>query len=135
MELRSPCGGGIGQVAYYSDGRIFTCDEGRMLAEMGNDAFCIGNVNGSTYKDLMTNPSCRTVCAASILESIPSCCDCVYQPFCGVCPVVNYALSGDIIEKEPRSYRCRIYSGMLDYIFHLLNKSDKEVIDILDSWR
>ena len=135
MELRSPCGGGIGQVAYYSDGRIFTCDEGRMLAEMGNDAFCIGNVNGSTYKDLMKNPSCRIVCAASILESIPSCCDCVYQPFCGVCPVVNYALSGDIIEKEPRSYRCRIYSGMLDYIFHLLNKNDKEVIDILDSWR
>lgn len=135
MELRSPCGGGIGQVAYFSDGRIFTCDEGRMLAEMGNDAFCIGNVNESTYKELMRNSSCRTVCAASILESIPSCCDCVYQPFCGVCPVVNYALSGDIIEKEPRSYRCRIYSGMLDYIFHLLNQSDKEIIDILDSWR
>lgn len=135
MELRSPCGGGIGQIAYYSDGRIFTCDEGRMLAEMGNDAFCIGNVKESTYKELIMNPACRTVCSASILESIPSCCDCVYQPYCGVCPVVNYALSGDIIEKEPRSYRCRIYSGMLDYIFHLLNKNDRETIDILDSWR
>ena len=135
MELRSPCGGGIGQVAYYSDGRIFTCDEGRMLAEMGNNAFCIGNVNESTYKEIIENRSCRTVCVASILESIPSCCDCVYQPFCGVCPVVNYALSGDIIEKEPRSYRCRIYSGILDYIFRLLNNNDKETIEILDSWR
>ena len=26
MELRSPCGAGIGQIAYYADGNIFTCD-------------------------------------------------------------------------------------------------------------
>ena len=30
MELRSPCGGAIGQMAYYYDGNIYTCDEGRM---------------------------------------------------------------------------------------------------------
>jgi hypothetical protein len=39
MELRSPCGGAIGQLAYYYDGDIYTCDEGRMLSEMGNDSF------------------------------------------------------------------------------------------------
>ena len=72
---------------------------------------------------------------ASVLESIPSCCDCVYQPYCGVCPVVNYAIYQDVIEKEPRSYRCRIYSGILDYIFTLLNNNETETIAILDSWR
>ena len=44
MELRSPCGAGIGQLAYYADGNIFTCDEGRMLYEMGDATFCLGNV-------------------------------------------------------------------------------------------
>jgi len=44
-------------------------------------------------------------------------------------------LSKDIIEKEPRSYRCQIYSGILDYIFTLLNENDRDTIDILDSWR
>ena len=135
MELRSPCGGGIGQLAYYADGRIFTCDEGRMLAEMGNDAFCLGTTDENSYNDLMMNRRCRTVCAASILESIPSCCDCVYQPYCGVCPVVNYELYDDIIEKEPGSYRCRIYSGMLDYLFELFNTNDAETMEILNGWR
>lgn len=135
MELRSPCGGGIGQIAYYCDGRIFTCDEGRMLAEMGDNSFYLGNVYQDTYKDLVSNKTCRSVCAASVLESIPSCCDCVYQPYCGVCPVVNYAMYKDIIEKEPHSYKCQIHSGILDYIFALIKENDKEIIDILDSWR
>ena len=41
MELRSPCGGSIGQLAYYYNGKIYSCDEARMLAEMGYDSFCL----------------------------------------------------------------------------------------------
>ena len=134
MELRSPCGGGIGQLAYFADGRIFTCDEGRMLAEMGNDAFLLGDVYNSTYNSLVTGAACRTVCAASTLETIPSCCDCVYQPYCGICPVINYALTEDILEKTPRSFRCQVYAGMLDYLFERILKSDDEVIRVLNFW-
>ena len=134
MELRSPCGGGIGQLAYFADGRIFTCDEGRMLAEMGNNAFQLGNVYESTYEQLIASSACRTVCAASTLETIPTCCDCVYQPYCGTCPVVNYALTDDIIEKEPRSFRCQVYEGMLDYLFSLMLENDQNKIDVLKRW-
>lgn len=134
MELRSPCGAGIGQLAYYADGNIFTCDEGRMLHEMGDSVFKLGNVFSSSYSDIINNGVCRTVCASSILESIPACCDCVYQPYCGTCPVVNYAKSSDVIEKEPRGYRCRVYSGMLDYLFGLQMNGQKETVDILKSW-
>lgn len=45
MELRSPCGAGLGQMAYYPNGDIYTCDEARMLAEMGNHAFKMGQTN------------------------------------------------------------------------------------------
>lgn len=134
MELRSPCGAGIGQLAYYADGEIFTCDEGRMLHEMGDHTFRLGNVFSDSYSDIINNGVCRTVCASSILESIPMCCDCVYQPYCGTCPVVNYAKSNDVIEKEPRGYRCKIYSGMLDYLFKQLKDGNRETIDILQSW-
>lgn len=134
MELRSPCGASIGQLAYYADGDIFTCDEGRMLHEMGDHTFKLGNVFENTYTDIINNSVCKTVCDSSILESIPTCCDCVYQPYCGTCPVVNYAKSQDVIEKEPRGYRCKIYSGMLDYLFKLMLVSDKNVIDILKAW-
>ena len=134
MELRSPCGGGIGQMAYFADGRIFTCDEGRMLAEMGNDAFLLGNVHNSTYNSLITGTTCRAVCAASALETIPSCCDCVYQPYCGTCPVVNYALSEDILEKSPRSFRCQVYSGMLEYLFGKIRENNPETMKVLNQW-
>ena len=134
MELRSPCGGGIGQMAYFADGRVFTCDEGRMMAEMGTDAFLLGNVYSDTYNDLVSSKTCRAVCSASTLETIPSCCDCVYQPYCGTCPVVNYALTGDIIEKTPRSFRCEVYSGMLDYLFGLIMENNPETIGILNQW-
>ena len=134
MELRSPCGGGIGQLAYYTDGDVYTCDEGRMLAEMGIDQFKLGNVNSSDYNSLVENRVCHAVCSSSTLETIPSCCDCVYQPYCGVCPVVNYANTQDIIEKHPRMFRCRVYSGILDYLFELILNKEDDTIRVLDSW-
>lgn len=134
MELRSPCGASVGQLAYYADGNVFTCDEGRMLYEMGDDTFRVGNVFTSSYRDLIHSDVCKAVCSSSILETIPSCCDCVYQPYCGTCPVVNYAGYLDIIEKEPRGYRCRVYSGMLDYLFTKILENDATVLNVLETW-
>lgn len=135
MELRSPCGAGIGQLAYYADGNIFTCDEGRMVYEMGDATFCLGNVFESNYQNVINNGVCRTVCASSMLETLPSCCDCVYQPYCGTCPVVNYAGSADVIEKSPRGYRCKIYTGILDFIFEQFLKDEKIIMNVFDKWR
>ncbi len=134
MELRSPCGAAVGQMAYYADGNIFTCDEGRMLFEMGQDTFLLGNVFKSSYQDLVKSSVCKTVCASSSLETLPSCCDCVYQPYCGTCPVVNYAMTKDVIEKQPGNYRCKIYSGMLDSLFTKLRENDVEITKILRKW-
>ena len=133
MELRSPCGAGIGQIAYYPNGNIFTCDEARMFYEMGQDTFMLGNVFDGSYKELISNKVCKTVCAASVLESIPSCCDCVYQPYCGTCPVVNYALYNDLIEKQPRGYKCKINSGILDVIF-AAKMMDDSLDRVLELW-
>lgn len=133
MELRSPCGASIGQMAFYHDGNVYTCDEGRMLAEMGDHSFQLGTMN-NTYNELIDSPICKATCASSVLECLPECCDCVYQPYCGVCPVINYALSGDIFAKTPENYRCRLYKGMLDVIFEILYENDSKNIGILKSW-
>ena len=134
MELRSPCGASLGQMAYYTNGDVFTCDEGRMLYEMGNDAFRLGNVWENTYSQLVHSSTCRAVCLASITESIPGCCDCVYQPYCGVCPVVNVALYGDLLPKSPQNYRCGLYRGMLNVLFSLLQQEEPMTMKLLESW-
>lgn len=134
MELRSPCGAGIGQMSYYYNGNVYTCDEGRMMGEAGDNTFLLGNVYSDSYDDMVGRKSCRATCAASVVESLPKCCDCAYHPYCGVCPVVAYASDGDIFPSTPFDYRCRIYKGILDILFDYLQKDDYEVIDILHRW-
>lgn len=133
MELRSPCGASIGQMAFYHDGSVYTCDEGRMLAEMGDDSFRLGTVE-DTYETLISSPSCKAACAASVLESIPECCNCVYQPYCGQCPVINFALDGDIFPTNSQNYRCQIYKGILDTLFDILRNNDPQELQILQNW-
>lgn len=134
MELRSPCGASVGQVAYCPGGDVYTCDEGRMLAKMGDESFRLGNVFSDSYKDLMESSVCRAACVASVTESVPECCDCAYQPFCGICPVVNYAMYGDLVPKEARGYRCLVYKAMMEAVFSLLRENDEETINILRTW-
>lgn len=134
MELRSPCGATIGQIAFAPNGDVYTCDEGRMLAEMGDNAFRLGNVANSGYGDWLDSSVCKAVCSASLLETLPGCCDCVYQPYCGVCPIVNYALEGSLISTHPNNDRCRVYRGMLDILFTYLLEADEATLQHLHNW-
>ena len=134
MELRSPCGATCGQMCYYYDGNVYTCDEGRMVAEMGNTAFQLGNVFENSYEDLVESPVCKTTVASSILESLPSCSDCVYHPYCGVCPVVTFASEHDVVSTNPSNYRCRVYKGMLDVLFEKVKENDPETMEIFQRW-
>lgn len=133
MELRSPCGGAIGQIAYYYDGNIYTCDEGRMLSEMGDDSFKLGDVFENNYKDLMQSDCTKTMCIASCLECLPYCNSCVYMPYCGACPVINLAQDNNIFVRNPNEYRCEIYKGILDILFAYI-ENQPENIDIFKKW-
>lgn len=133
MELRSPCGASMGQMSYYYDGSIYTCDEGRMISESGSYVFRLGTVE-NTYEELMQSPICKTTALASVVESLPVCSDCVYQPYCGVCPVITYAMEKDIFPKAPKGFRCEIYTGILDILFEKLKSKDEQIMKIFESW-
>lgn len=44
VDLMSPAGIGIGALVYNYDGGVYASDEGRMLAEMGDETFHLGDV-------------------------------------------------------------------------------------------
>jgi His-Xaa-Ser system radical SAM maturase HxsB len=134
MELRSPCGASVGQMAYFYDGNVFTCDEGRMFYEMGMDDFRIGDVYENTYDEMMQSTGCKAVCVASLLEGQIKCCDCVYQPYCGTCPVINLTQEKDLFVKNTQSFRCKIYGGILDIIFKILKNGSQEEISVFKKW-
>lgn len=121
FELRSPCGAGIGQLLYNYDGKIYTCDEGRML---GEDTFCLGNVKENNYNEIVSHPTVKTLCLASCLDNLA--CDwCVYKPYCGTCPILNYTEFGNIFPQLSRSSRCQIYQGIIGYLFKKIKEDDK----------
>ncbi|MFA6193336.1 MAG: His-Xaa-Ser system radical SAM maturase HxsB [Parcubacteria group bacterium] len=132
LELRSPCGAGIGQLAYDYDGSIYTCDEGRMMGYAGEDMFKLGDVTKNSYSEIIDNPTLKGMCLASETSCQAGCAHCAYQPYCGVCPIYNYAETGNIFSQQPNSMRCIISKSIFDMIFEYLqsNKTKK----ILERW-
>lgn len=112
FELRSPCGAAIGQIVYNYDGSIYTCDEARMI---GDDLFMLGNVRDSRYSDIVTCDKACAVVNASINDQY-ICDNCAYKPYCGVCPVCNFAEQGNIIGKISESDSCKIHMAQFDWI-------------------
>jgi uncharacterized protein len=131
MEYRSPCGAAIGQMAINYDGDIYTCDEGRMMAQSGDNSFKIGDLQNSSYYNLFDNEVTKTMCMASCMEGFPRCHQCLYLPYCGICPIINYAEDGDIFKNNP--FRCYIQEGILDYLFYLIDKNN-DVVEIFKKW-
>jgi len=129
LDHRSPCGAGIGQLLYNYNGDIFTCDEARMLNE---DTFRLGNVKKETYSGIMSSQSIKAMCLSSCLDGL-ACDFCVYKPYCGVCPVVNFAETGNIFAQMPNSSRCMIYKGIFDYLFQKIRDDDK-IKELLMTW-
>jgi len=131
LDIRSPCGAGIGQLAYYPNGDVYTCDEARMLASTGDDFFKLGNVKADSYRNFVSHPTTKAMCISSCLDNIPQCSSCVYNPYCGVCPVYNYFTSGNIFSEAPNNRICRLHTAILDYIFEKLGdqRVKKEVFE------
>ena len=132
FELRSPCGAGIGQMAYNYNGDVYTCDEGRMVGRLGDHAFRLGNVRDDSYNALIGKETLKAVCTSSLLDILPGCSDCVYKPYCGVCPIYNYVTSGTLFAQAPNNDRCKINAGILDYLFDKLRVEKNK--KIFKSW-
>ncbi|MFW5991383.1 MAG: His-Xaa-Ser system radical SAM maturase HxsB [Candidatus Nanoarchaeia archaeon] len=128
LDLRSPCGAVIGQLLYNHNGKIYTCDEGRMLGE--DDLFCIGTVD-QNYSEFTTNSTSCAIIAASVNDT-HYCDKCVYKPFCGLCPVLNYATSGSLVCNVPSSDWCKLHYAQFEYVFQKLREPENK--KVFDSW-
>lgn len=117
LDLRSPCGAVVGQLAYNYDGGIFTCDEGRMVAHQGDDAFKLGSVFSNSYADVLQSPVTKTCMISSLLDGQPLCARCAFKPYCGVCPVHNYEVQGTPFGRMPENDWCAVQKGIFRYLF------------------
>jgi uncharacterized protein len=134
VDLQSPCGAGLNVLVYNYDGDVYATDESRMLAEMHDHTFKLGNVLTDNRTKLFTSPSFVELIQAGCNQSLPGCSDCAYQPYCGADPVYHHATQGDMYGHRAWSGFCRRNMSTIDHIFSLLLHADDETQNILWSW-
>jgi len=76
VDLTSPSGIGIGAVVYNYDGDVYASDEGRMLAEMRDTTFRLGNLHADSYEEIMLSEALLKPLEESFALSAPMCNDC-----------------------------------------------------------
>ncbi|MFH1669450.1 MAG: His-Xaa-Ser system radical SAM maturase HxsB [Candidatus Woesearchaeota archaeon] len=125
-ELQSPCGMVTGQMAYSTEGKIYSCDFAR-----GRELFEVGDAGRDDFKSIMSREDTRRLISMGINED--AACDvCAYQAYCGLCPVLTHSETGNPMGKVPLTEKCQTMKKIFDYIFDAL--SDPEKRDIILGW-
>ena len=133
VDLQSPSGAAISAIVYNYDGDVYASDEARMLAEMGDKKFRLGNVHNDSYEDIMLSDTLLDTLESTLSESIPMCADCGFLPYCGTDPVYHYATQGDVVGNKALSGFCSKNMKIFRHVISLL-EDDAEARKILLSW-
>ena len=134
VDLQSPAGAGFSAVAYNYDGEVYASDEARMLADMNDTSFRLGNVLNNSYEEIFFGPRMQAIAAASCNEALAGCADCAFQPYCGADPVYHYATQGDMFGNRALSGFCNKNMAIIRHIFELLRQENSETEEIFWSW-
>jgi His-Xaa-Ser system radical SAM maturase HxsB len=134
VDLQSPAGAGIGVAVYNYDGDVYVSDEARMLAEMGDKSFKLGNVHANTYEEMFGGDKLRSLVAESVIESLPGCSDCAFQPYCGCDPLENYVTQGSVTGHRPTSHFHHRNLEIIKHLLRLYHGADPFVQQLFWSW-
>ena len=134
VDLQSPAGAGFSAVAYNYDGEVYASDEARMLAEMNDTSFRLGNVLENSYEQIFFGERMQAIAAASCNEALAGCADCALQPYCGADPVYHYATQGDMFGNRASSGFCKKNMAIIRHIIELLRQGNSETEEIFWSW-
>jgi hypothetical protein len=110
------------RLGYGHDGSIYGSDEGRLVANAGDDFFRLGDVRRDTFAGILEKPLARAFLLSAFPELCqPACARCVHGPWCRVMPAFNYSVQGGFWGNMAASPRCAIHKGIFDIIFSKLS--------------
>ncbi|MDA9096935.1 His-Xaa-Ser system radical SAM maturase HxsB [Methylophilaceae bacterium] len=133
VDLMNPSGIGIAAIVFNYDGDVYASDESRMLAEMGDKKFNLGNVNSNTYEEIILSDNLLDVLEESFTLSMPMCNDCAYENYCGSDPVYHYATQKDVIGRKPESDFCKRNISIFKHLISLM-ESDQFIKELFTRW-
>jgi radical SAM protein with 4Fe4S-binding SPASM domain len=134
VDLQSPAGEAWNVLVYNYDGDVFASDESRMLAEMQDWTFRLGNVHKDDRRSLFTSPAALRMFEASCNQALAGCSDCAFQAYCGADPIYHHATQGDMYGHRPTSGFCARNMGVIKHLFSFIREDDPDTMGIFWAW-
>lgn len=134
VDMQSPAGEAWNVLVYNYDGDVYASDESRMLAEMGDRTFRLGNVHKDTRRTIFTSDPALRMFQASCNQALAGCSDCAFQMYCAADPVYHHATQGDMYGSRPTSGLCARNMEVFKHLFSLIEQNDPDTMRILWSW-
>jgi His-Xaa-Ser system radical SAM maturase HxsB len=134
VDLQSPCGSGFGVTLYNYDGNIYPSDESRMMAEMGDAHFRMGNIFTHTREDLFFGPVMQELATAGVNDCLPVCSDCAFAPYCGADPIRRYQVTGSVYGRPGKDEFCVKNQGIIRMVIKKLTEGNSQTRQLLMQW-
>ncbi|MDT4854935.1 His-Xaa-Ser system radical SAM maturase HxsB [compost metagenome] len=133
VDLMNPAGAGIAAIVFNYDGAVYASDESRMLAEMDDQSFRLGNLLTDSYEEIILADPLLNALEDSFTLSAPMCTDCAYEPFCGADPVFHHATTGNVLGRKPESAFCQRNMSIFKHLIDLMRR-DPAARQIFMEW-
>lgn len=133
VDLMNPAGAGIAAIVFNYDGSVYASDESRMLAEMGDQSFRLGNILTDSYEDIILSDALLDALEQSFTLSAPMCSDCAFEPYCGAEPVFHHAIFKDVLGRKAESSFCKRNMTIFKHLIGLM-QSDASTRRLFMQW-
>lgn len=131
VDMQNPCALGQMCMIVKQNGDIYPSDESRMISEMGNEYWKMGNINNSdcleTIKEKRTE-----ILENGKLENYEECKECAYSPFCYADPIKKWYIQ-NIAGEQYESY-CGIRKELFRFVFEQIAKADESKMKLFRRW-
>ena len=110
------------------DGNIYPSDEARMIAEMGDRRFLLGNLAENVpYGEMLARST--DFSRLHYLDEIPQCKECPYVLYCGADPVRNYYTAN-----VSRELFCGKKRKIFDFLFSRIEQASPAERKLFRTW-
>lgn len=129
VDLRNPNWVASDYIVIDYDGRLYPSDESRMITRIGQMDLSIGDVATGINVDKVEHLN-----NSVINFDDPDCCDCAFQPYCGLDIVDDISRYSRVDLPRGETYHCRWHKVLFHKAFGMIYSDDHRVQKTVAGW-
>lgn len=131
VDMQNPCALGQMCILVKQNGDVYPSDESRMISEMGNEHWKMGNINDKNCLVTMREKRAE-ILENGRLENYEECKTCVYSPFCYADPIKKWYIT-NVAGQDYESY-CGVRKELFRFVFEQIKNADENKLALFRRW-